>query len=115
MRFLFILILIISIGSLRLIRVFERTQHESHLFTSSPCVYHLSFFDNLIQQNYLFSDEPNIEDFKNLLTLFLTVGAGFLTTTLNLRRGWEISLGMRKSYPSSFFASLPLRSPPVLS
>jgi hypothetical protein len=115
MRYLFILILIVIVvtGASRLISLSEKLQHESLIFTSSSYVFNLPFLDDFTQQKYLLPDGPTIEDFKNLLTLFLTVSTGFLTTTLNLR--WGISLDVRKPSPSSFFASLPLRSPPVLS
>ena len=115
MRYLFVLTLIVGIWALSLTLVFERTQHESDLFISTPYVLHLSRLDNLAKQKYLPSDELGLEDFENLSMSFLIAVAGSLIILFNYWHREILCDEIKALSYHLFLASLPLRSPPVFS
>ena len=119
-RWLCVLIAIAIIGALGPISSSQEVQQKSWLFTSNSFIFHSHFLDNLIQEEYVLLDNENDEDdftvegSQIFRELFSIANIKFLTSPLNSH--WEIFFDAIKSSPYiSFFASPPLRSPPLFS
>lgn len=114
---LLVLILIFAVGTLELVSLSEKFQQRSWQFSSCLSHFQSHFLDNLTQDKYLPSenDDLAVDDSKKFHTQFSIVNPGFLTSP-PLNSQLEIFFVSINSLPyPSFFALLPLRSPPFFS
>ncbi len=120
---LFVIVLVAAIGSFGLISTSYKTQQNPCSLKSHSSVFHFHFLNNLSNQNYIVNDEDdttdsdnfNAESYKRLFNLLSVTTPGFLTS-LNLNLTREALFDPIDSSPyTSFFALLPLRSPPLFS
>jgi hypothetical protein len=118
-----VLVLVAAIGTLGLISSSYKVPQQSWPLNCDSSVFHSHFFNNLVAQKSILADEDdtidkdyfNVEGFKKFFNLLSIVNPGFLTSpNLNLAR--EVIFDSINSSPyTSFFALLPLRSPPFFS
>lgn len=121
-KYLSVLTIIIVVGTLGLISLPQRSQQKSWISASNASTFQSHFINNLIKQEYLLPDEDNtnIDDFSEesfkkfhkwfTITNFELVANTFINPHL------EIFFDAGKFSPYiSFFASIPLRSPPLFS
>lgn len=111
------LILITLTGSLGL-NPLPQKDRESYLFSLKPLILGSRFLNGLVEQDCLTPDDgyntndddtkTTLESLKDLSRLLSIAGVGLLTS-------WELLFDTVDSSPYfSFFASAPLRSPPLL-
>lgn len=112
---LLVLILTAAVGTLEVVSLSGKFQQRSWPFSLCSSFFHSKFFDNLIQDKYLpENDDLAVDDSKKFHTHSSIVNTVFLTSPLNSQ--WEIFFVSINSLPHpSFFAILPLRSPPLFS
>ena len=122
-RCLLVLMLVVGIGTLGLISSSEKVQQGSLRFDARSSIFYSHFVNNLIKQDYILYEEDdtndrdnfNIEGYKKLFNLFSIANPKFLISP-NLNLTWETICDSINSSPyTSFFALLPLRSPPLFS
>jgi hypothetical protein len=114
---LLILILISAFGTLELVSLSEKFQERSWPFSLCLSLFQSHFLDNLMQDKYLpiENDDLAVDGSKKFHTQFSIVNTGCLTFP-PLSSQWEIFFVSINSSPyPSFFALLPLRSPPLFS
>lgn len=122
-RCLLVLVLVAAMGTLGLISSSDKVPQQSWPLNSDSSVFHPHFFINLVAQKSILADEDdtidkynfNIEGYKKLFNLFSIANPRFLISP-NLNLTWETICDSINSSPyTSFFALLPLRSPPLFS
>ncbi len=123
-KYLCVLIVIAVIGTLGLTSLPQKVPHKSWILTLTPSVLHSHFLNNLIQQNYTIpskddldtdKDDFTVEGLKKFFGFFSIANLKFLTSSA-LNPNWESLNSIDSSpYNITFFASLPLRSPPLFS
>ena len=120
-RCLCVLIVVAGLGTLEQISLSQKVQQKSWLLTSISPIFHPHFSDNLIQQEkyVLEKDDFAIEGpriFRSQISRELFSIANIKLLTYPLNSHWRILFDAIKHSPYIlFFASLPLRSPPLFS
>jgi hypothetical protein len=122
-KWLCVLIVIAGIGTLGPISLPQEVQQKSWLLTSSPLIFHPYLLDNLVQEKGIILDEDHftldgddcaIQRSQIFLELSPIANVKLLTSPL-INLHWVTFFDTIKSSPYvSFFASLPLRSPPYI-
>jgi len=116
--FIYVLILIALIGSSGLTFLPQKDQ-ESYLLSLNPLILGSHFLNNLIEQSCLIPDEDGYntsdDDTKTTLESLKKFARLLSIGSIGLLTSWELLFDTADSSPYiSFFASAPLRSPPLL-
>jgi hypothetical protein len=113
-RFLCVLIMFAAVACLGLV-CYHKGQRRPWLFTSSSSIHPLHILHGLIQKKYvLLEDNSTVKDSKRSFKQFSARNLGLLVYSFNSH--WlTIFAEVKQSPYVAFFASFPLRSPPLFS
>jgi hypothetical protein len=112
-RYLCVLMVFAIVGAFGSI-FYHKRQESSWLFTSSTFIHRLHLLHGLIQRRYVLKQYSTVKGSKKSLKQFSARNLELLACPLNSH--WSIFFdGVKHSPYIAFFASLPLRSPPLFS
>ena len=121
-KYLRVLTIIAVVGTLGLMSLPQRSQQKSWISASNLSIFQSRFINNLIKQEFLLPDEDNtniddfsVESFKKFHKWFSIANFKLVANSFS-NPHLEIFFDAVKFSPYIlFFASIPLRSPPLFS